>query len=50
MPADGGRRLERTGGVADYTRPPQARRSAELTPKRRHALSEGIVEGARCDE
>jgi hypothetical protein len=36
-----GRRLEKTEGVAYYTRPPQACRSAELTPKPRHAPSRG---------
>ncbi len=36
-----GRRLEKTAGVAYDTRPPQARRSAEITPKPRHAPSRG---------
>jgi hypothetical protein len=42
MLADARRRFEKTGGVAYYTRPPQARQDA--------LLPEGIVEGARYDE
>jgi hypothetical protein len=48
-----GRRFEKTGGVAyytRYTRPPQ--RAVRLSSRRSQdtLLPEGIVEGAWCDE
>jgi hypothetical protein len=39
-----GRRLERTGGVAYYTRPPQARRSAEHAEAKTRSFPREYVE------